>query len=146
MVRFAFQRALFVSAGIPYFNVEVALPDQETLCGSVNVVNTGGWVRRSLQDGEAEAEEQHSPEELSLERIIEAEQRTRRGEVFGVTDFAELRTQAAAALDKNSKTLRQSRTSMALRPDAVDTNVFFSLVSNVPGESPSEYIQRMNLL
>ena len=122
LVRFAFQRALFVSAGIPYFNVEVALPDQKQLCG-VNVTNEGGFRRALYETG--------SPEDLQEDRIIEAEQATRRGEVFGITDFSELRSKAAAELHEFAQS-RHEKDTFAIIPNAPDTNVYFSLVSNVP--------------
>lgn len=130
LVRFAFQRALFVSAGIPYFNVEVALPDQKQLCG-VNTTNEGGFRRRALY-------ESGSSEDLQEDRIIEAEQATRRGEVFGITDFSELRSKAAAELHEFAQH-RPEKDILALIPNAPDTNVYFSLVSNVPPPLNTSY-------
>lgn len=123
LVRFAFQRALWVSAGIPYFNVEVALPDQASLCaGSVSTVNTGGF-RRLVETG--------LEDDLAMDQLIESEQTQRRQQIFGISDFSALRSAAFAELYQSS--LRGSgKDTLAIIPGAPDTNVFFSLVSNVP--------------
>lgn len=133
LVRFAFQRALFVSAGMPYFNTEVALPTQAKLCG-VNVTNEGGF-RRALSGSGADANAMSASS--SLARIIETEQTSRRQEVFGISDFNALRATAQDGLDLYASSHPHPSKISLLRSNAPDTNVFFSVVSNVIGKAGS---------
>lgn len=119
-VRAAFQRALYVSAGVAYINSAVATPDQDKMCG-VNVTNTGGFGRRALLAYEALSE-------AAVEQIAAA---ARRMEVFGESNFTVMQKHVNDLLREMGGNAGSFTTAETTPPP--DTNVYFSVVSNVEG-------------
>jgi hypothetical protein len=126
-VRSAFQRALYVSAGIAYINSAVAFPDQPTLCG-VNVTNTGGFGRPSRTLWEMET--------LSQEAIEEREADLRRMEVFGESNYTIMRRHVEDMFRGLGGNLHSDAAPVATQPPVPDTKVYFSVISNVQGKRP----------
>jgi hypothetical protein len=134
LVRAAFQRALYVSAGVAYINSRVASPDDEQLCG-VNVTNTGGF-RRRLDFGEAPGVAMDAWEDDTAE-IADAEADARRMQVFGVSDFTVMlhHVEEMFRVEEDSRVEPYARATRA--PTTPDTNVYFSVISNVVGTNTS---------
>jgi hypothetical protein len=136
LVRAAFQRALYVSAGVAYINSRVASPDDEQLCG-VNMTNTGGF-RRRLSDSESlvlgmteekESEDAREDREADLRRM----------QVFGVSDFTVMTHYVEEMFRVKDESRADSGVASLARatpaPTTPDTNVYFSVISNVVGKS-----------
>lgn len=162
-VRDAVRRALYVSSGIDYGNSEVAGPDDTELCG-VSSVNTGGF-RRALTEEEALA----GPALVSIEEYELAQEKARRMEVFGVSDYAVMLRQVEDWLGKdvaNTASVVLPHGSLpasilALKtptprpvtappsgtpaPTVPDTVIYFSVVSNVPRKQSLHFFFLLNL-
>lgn len=135
-VRAAFKRALFVSAGVAVGNVEVARPDQQELCG-VDTVNTGGY-RRLDEDADSTADGYGGdggysfPGDDAMSDLTESQ---RMQLAFGTSNYSVVQDAVRAMwTEEEVRTVGEKFRKNTLASVA-NTNVFFSIVSNVPGKT-----------
>lgn len=124
-VRAAFKRALFVSAGVAVNNVQVALPNEEALC-EVSTVNTGGYRRLDgIGDGGYAFPADDALSELSESQRMQLS--------FGMTNYSDVQAAVQAMWTEEDVHTVGEKFRMKSLAQTPDTNVFFSIVSNVPG-------------
>lgn len=145
-VRAAFKRALFVSAGVAAGNIQIALPDQQDLCG-VNTVNNGGYRRHLLLEnndspgdgsggddgagGVGGGDYEFSGDDALVTHMTESQ---RMQLMFGLSSYAEVQNAVMGFWSDEEKRAAGEKIRQKSLQEIPDTNVFFSIVNNVPGK------------